>query len=823
MPSRRKPRLAESPDLYSVNLIEDVKRFDKKLLANGAKEHEDPDFDPTKSSRRAGKGRKKKDSSKSKRRRATKRVSTCPPKRPRHFDADDDGEVEVVASAVNGQRDEKESPSKKRNFENLKHVAKDLLNVNGVGAKRSTLLSDSCNALHSSRRIFEGSDSPALGSPKKLVKLDTTSDESSLHESSLQESPHRFVARDLRKRHIGNGMREELSDSASLDSVVSPMRKARKVEHKKKKKTKGLERQFLSRSRAVRNNIGKNSQKQPAAMRGLGNEFDQLNQRGALEQHLQKEERLRLLAKKRKEKKKDGKRGNLYQRIGARMDATENELTETITPRKNGPVSQKHPEDASNESILSEELKALDTDEEPAEGKMKTDGIENRENEGVVFVSNEVEKTRVANSKILETDSESNSSLDKADEHLKRLADFQKMTDPVPLALKGPRTTLATNIGAPPPARKSLAGLSPDDKEKENHIAPAELKGSSTREHMKKRGKTERRSRRRSLRLENKRGKRSTQEPVVIDLTLDSESSAERLESAPSTPLASNRKPTSPTELLLSDPPPPRKVKRIAPLNKKEKGIVKAITTGKGKNVPIVTVEEANIKLTKEDLSHLRGTRWLHDEILNCYIALLNMRNIHFFANKERKTMFARPRPKTFIFNTFFYTRLTDTGYHYPGVKRWTRRSKVDVLALDLVLVPINLGNAHWILAGIDMSARRILYLDSMHHGDGSGIIKNLRRWLYDEVCDKHGIEKAKEVKVDKFKCSENHYTLQTLSGGHSGEKLIPQQFDSGSCGVFTVQYAAYLEKGEAMDFRQSHMATLRGRMALDLFYRKIL
>lgn len=183
MTYRREQRVAESPDLHSVSIIEDAKHFGKKLFANGAKEDADPDFDRAKSSRRVGKGRSKRDSPKSKRRRATKRVSACPPKTPRHFDADDDdGEAEVAASAVNGQRDEKESPSKKRNAEILTPEAKSLVNASGAGAKRSILLSDSCNGMRSNRRILEVSDSPGLGPPRNLPKLGATSDESSLQE-----------------------------------------------------------------------------------------------------------------------------------------------------------------------------------------------------------------------------------------------------------------------------------------------------------------------------------------------------------------------------------------------------------------------------------------------------------------------------------------------------------------------------------------------------------------------------------------------------------------------------------------------------------------
>lgn len=51
-------------------------------------------------------------------------------------------------------------------------------------------------------------------------------------------------------------------------------------------------------------------------------------------------------------------------------------------------------------------------------------------------------------------------------------------------------------------------------------------------------------------------------------------------------------------------------------------------------------------------------------------------------------------RPKVYAFNTFFYPKVMSGGQ--AAVKRWTRR--VDVLAVDYILIPVHLG-MHWCLA----------------------------------------------------------------------------------------------------------------------------
>ena len=44
------------------------------------------------------------------------------------------------------------------------------------------------------------------------------------------------------------------------------------------------------------------------------------------------------------------------------------------------------------------------------------------------------------------------------------------------------------------------------------------------------------------------------------------------------------------------------------------------------------------------------------------------------------------------------------------GVKRWTKH--VDIFGLDLIFVPVHLGD-HWCLAMVDMMEKTMLYYDS--------------------------------------------------------------------------------------------------------------
>jgi sentrin-specific protease 1 len=223
----------------------------------------------------------------------------------------------------------------------------------------------------------------------------------------------------------------------------------------------------------------------------------------------------------------------------------------------------------------------------------------------------------------------------------------------------------------------------------------------------------------------------------------------------------------------------------------------------------------------------------LNDELINAYVALINQRNQFHLARADSQTIVA-DRPRTYVFNTYFHTRLVTSGYDYPGVARWTRRAGVDIAEKDLILIPVNLGNNHWVLAGIDILRQTFLYLDSMHGRDRAGVVSSLKQWIYDEVHDKHGLAAANALGVDAWTVLCNQYLPFQRQGSDakgdsntnvhqsSSTQRIPMQRDSGSCGVFTTMIANCLEMGIRVYFNHQHIKLIRSRMALDL-YRRIL
>lgn len=267
---------------------------------------------------------------------------------------------------------------------------------------------------------------------------------------------------------------------------------------------------------------------------------------------------------------------------------------------------------------------------------------------------------------------------------------------------------------------------------------------------------------------------------------------------------------------------------RLRSLTKGENALWEALTQQPQRRKQMAHVKCANIKLLSSDFKCLRGYRWLNDEIMNGFVALINERNKAHFAkadetgsarqspvsvlcgnvpqhnDEDTSALFARPRPRTHVFNSFFFTRLTGKGYDYQGVRRWPKRANVTVAELDLIAFPINLDNFHWVLAFIDMRSQQFVYCDSMLGHDSHDVLMNLKRWLKDEVLKTRGAHALAILGIDDWPCIEN-------------PNYLPEQKDAGSCGVFSMYTAEYLEAGKRPDFEQKHIRILRQRMAIFL------
>ncbi|BGP13228.1 hypothetical protein JCM10213v2_001147 [Rhodosporidiobolus nylandii] len=210
------------------------------------------------------------------------------------------------------------------------------------------------------------------------------------------------------------------------------------------------------------------------------------------------------------------------------------------------------------------------------------------------------------------------------------------------------------------------------------------------------------------------------------------------------------------------------------------------------------------------DLRRLLGTDWLNDETINFIGVLINHRSDD--ADKAEKAGDADARGesekklrKAFCFNTNFYNMLTQGGVEkgFDKVKRWTRR--FDTFEKDIIIIPINLGGAHWVCAAVNIAQKRIEYYDSLGPPRDS-VYRNLRRWLEKE----HLNRKKTEIDLSDW---ENYW-----------DEDRPEQQNTHDCGVFTCMFMECLSREvEGFDFTQDNMPYLRNKLALIIEQKELL
>ncbi|KAF8321708.1 cysteine proteinase [Clavulina sp. PMI_390] len=232
-------------------------------------------------------------------------------------------------------------------------------------------------------------------------------------------------------------------------------------------------------------------------------------------------------------------------------------------------------------------------------------------------------------------------------------------------------------------------------------------------------------------------------------------------------------------------------------------------------------------QVSKADLDRLAPGQWLNDEVINFYGAMVKERSdrwgkendplcaddpwfganelggtqppaINGHTRKGKGPEVGSPL-QTHYFNTFFYSKLTTEGYEKARLRTWTKR--VDVFAKDAVLIPINLGNAHWTFACVNMRLKRIEYYDSLGHCRNS-VYGALRHWLDSEHRDKKG-------SPFDFDGWEDYWSDE-----------IPTQNNASDCGVFTCQFMEGTSRGEdvaSFGFSQEDMPYLRRRMLWEI------
>jgi len=214
---------------------------------------------------------------------------------------------------------------------------------------------------------------------------------------------------------------------------------------------------------------------------------------------------------------------------------------------------------------------------------------------------------------------------------------------------------------------------------------------------------------------------------------------------------------------------------------------------------PGIIAKYAREQVVDQDIARLRPLKWLNDEVINFYGALILGRAE---ASKENPTTNGKASKQKkplniHYFSTFFWTKLEKEGYQKGRLAKWTK--KIDIFSKDTILIPVNHDNIHWTGAAINFRQKRIESFDSMHD-DRPHVFKLLRQYLDLEHRDK------KKTPFD-FTGWEDYTSEDT-----------PMQDNGFDCGVFTCQFLESLSRGEeSFNFTQKDILYLRRRMIWEI------
>jgi len=248
---------------------------------------------------------------------------------------------------------------------------------------------------------------------------------------------------------------------------------------------------------------------------------------------------------------------------------------------------------------------------------------------------------------------------------------------------------------------------------------------------------------------------------------------------------------------------------KYRPITSSEEQVMK-VTMGLPGNT--VVQSQFGISITVRLLQCLSPGVWLHDEVINFWLAMVQQRTIKR-ASSDKYPL--KHKAKVFIMNSFFWPLLYNKGvYTYKNIRRWTKKSKLkkigvdSIFDLDKFLFPVHVNKTHWSAGVINFKRKRIEYYDSLG-GCHDKFFKFCRRYVFDECRDKRG----EKITLNEFE----DYCPQD----------VPHQNNGSDCGVFTLKFLEWAcecrDPRNIGGFSQEHMQYFRRRTLLEIIQGNLL
>lgn len=236
--------------------------------------------------------------------------------------------------------------------------------------------------------------------------------------------------------------------------------------------------------------------------------------------------------------------------------------------------------------------------------------------------------------------------------------------------------------------------------------------------------------------------------------------------------------------------------RRLSPLTKGELRIIECTT--RVRSLGTSKILEVN------EVDQFRKPVWITDEGMNAFFNLMNSKYLR--PHRSHDEEITKP-PICCVMNTFFYAKLMSNGhYSYEEVKNWLKRklqeAELNFTDLNIILVPINISNSHWVLVSVNLSQHIFTFYDPLRCQNHLYAMRHVSKYMKDEM--KSSLDNAEKININKWRAEIN-------------PTGYPLQEDCVSCGIFIMFVAEYLARGQKPAFTQSDIHTLRRRALLYL------
>jgi len=218
-------------------------------------------------------------------------------------------------------------------------------------------------------------------------------------------------------------------------------------------------------------------------------------------------------------------------------------------------------------------------------------------------------------------------------------------------------------------------------------------------------------------------------------------------------------------------------------------------------NKRLAMLESNTMLFTKHDQETFDKGKWLNDAAISVFFKVLQMTQV---------------REGVFFLNSYFMNGLLPVNDDYDYCKIQNSYANFDLSTAESILVPINLGEFHWIIAHIVVKTKQIYIMDSGKYIEQPRVIINGVN-MSTTKAKKFGLALLYFME-DRAKSEGKDVDIKKWS---IVDKYCPQQLNGSDCGVSLCLIALLVSEGLELNYNDKFLGKRRAEILSSIILRK--